>query len=369
MILHERRKKGTPTPSGYGFVFSICKATYITEIESEQLFELSPDGVGVIAFRHVNPYSYILMIRSKTFSATILALSTALISGLNVFVGKIGVTAVKDPIIFTTLKNMIVALLLIGAFIVFRKWREIHTLSKRHWLKLVAVGVVGGSVPFALFFIGLSRTSALNATLIHKTLFLWVLLLAIPILKERMTKGQWIGLGLVAAANVFIGGFQGFKMNTGELMILGATILWAVENVIAKIVLKDVSSLTVSAARMIFGSVVLMVFVALRGGSFTMTQLTAVQWSWTLLSSALLTGYVLTWYAALKRAPATYVAVLLVPATLVTNVLTAAFITHAFPLVQFMNALCVTGGAFLLIRFAKRSVPTSTPERLTDESC
>lgn len=305
------------------------------------------------------------MKRSSLITATGLALGTALISGFSNFIGKIGVTAVKDPIVFTTLKNAVVALLLVGIFITFRKWREMRTLSPRQWLKLAAIGVIGGSVPFALFFTGLSQTSALNASLIHKTLFLWVLLLAIPILKERLTAWQWVGIGVVAAANVFIGGFKGFKLNGGELMILAATILWAVENIIAKIALRDVSSLTVAAARMVFGSIILATFVTWRGGGSAVMYLTAVQWGWTLLASALLIGYVLTWYAALKRAPATYVATLLVPATLITNVLSAVFITHAFPLVQLMNASLVAVGAFLLIRFAHQAMSKPTPGTFT----
>jgi uncharacterized membrane protein len=115
---------------------------------------------------------------------------------------------------------------------------------------------------------------------------------------------------------------------------------------------------------MVFGSVVLMIFVAMRGGASVVTHLNAIQWSWTLLSSALLVGYVLTWYAALQRAPATYVATLLVPATLVTNVLTAVFITHDFPLAQAVNATLVTLGAVLVIRFARRAVPDSTASTL-----
>lgn len=305
------------------------------------------------------------MKRSPLIIATGLALGTALISGLSNFIGKIGVTVVKDPIVFTTLKNAVVALFLVGIFITFRKWREVRALSLRQWLKLAAIGIIGGSVPFALFFTGLSQTSAINASLIHKTLFLWVLLLAIPILKERMTVWQWVGIGAVAAANVFIGGFKGFKFNAGELMILAATMLWAVENIIAKIALKDVSSLTVAAARMIFGSIILVAFVALRGGSSAVAHLTTVQWSWTLLASALLVGYVLTWYAALKRAPATYVATLLVPATLVTNVLTAVFVTHAFPLVQLINAALVAVGAGLLIRFADKTLSAPTAGTFT----
>lgn len=298
-------------------------------------------------------------------TATLLALGTAVISGFSNYLGKISVTVVKDPVVFTTLKNSAVALFLVGLLVAFRKWREISMLNRKQWLKLLAIGVIGGSIPFALFFTGLSKTTALNASLIHKSLFLWVLLLAIPILKERMTAWQWVGIGLVAAANVLVGGFKGFKFNTGELMILGATILWAIENIIAKVALKDISSLMVSSARMVFGSIVLAVFVMFRGGSAAVTHLSSTQWSWTLLSSVFLVGYVITWYAALKRAPATYVATLLVPATLVTNVLTSVFITHNFPTIQFASAALVTVGAFFLIKFAKFTVANPVMGNLT----
>jgi drug/metabolite transporter (DMT)-like permease len=297
--------------------------------------------------------------------ATVLALGTALISGFANFIAKIGVTAVKDPIVFTTLKNGIVAVLIVGIVLALRRWRELRTLSKRQWVQLFAIGVIGGSIPFALFFTGLVHTSAVNASLIHKTLFLWVALLAVPILKERMTPLQWLGILAVAAANLFIGGFQGFTYNLGELMILGATVLWAVENVIAKIALKNLSSLTVAAARMVLGSAVLLVFAAFRGGGAAVVNLNAAQWGWTFVASVLLAGYVLTWYAALKRAPATYVATLLVPATLVTNALAAVFLTHAFPTVQAMNALFVVTGVALVVGFARRVHPAPTPDPLT----
>ncbi|MFH0829239.1 MAG: DMT family transporter [Candidatus Kerfeldbacteria bacterium] len=295
------------------------------------------------------------MRQSPIVSATLLALATATISGFSNYIGKIGVTAVKDPLVFTTLKNAIVALLLVGIILCFKQWREIRTLTRKHWTKLIAIGIIGGSVPFALFFIGLAGTSALNASLIHKSLFLWVLLLAIPILKERMTGLQWAGIGLIAVANLFVGGFIGFKLNIGELMILGATLFWAIENIIAKVALKDISSTTVAAARMVVGSIVLYGVVGIRGGGGAIAHVNATQWGWTLLSSALLLGYVLTWYAALKRAPATYVATLLVPATLITNVLSALFITHTFPLVQFMNSFFISIGVVLVVVFTRRS--------------
>lgn len=287
--------------------------------------------------------------------ATILALGTAVFSGVNSFLTKSAVTVVKDPILFTTLKNSIVALLLVGLILVAKKWPEIKTLTKQQWLKLVAVGVIGGSIPFALFFSGLAQTSAVSATLIHKTLFVWVLLFSYPFLKERLAKWQWVGILTVFAGNFFIGGLQDFSFGKGELMVLGATILWAIENIIAKKALQDLSSLTVASARMVFGSAVLFGIVLWQGNISMLSGLSSDQILWTLLTSALLLGYVLTWYTALKYAPATYIATLLVPATLITNVLSAVFVTHSMTGSRIVNAMCYVVGVALMIFFAHRA--------------
>ena len=296
-------------------------------------------------------------------SATALALLTALFSGLANFLNKIAVTAAADPILYTAVKNGLVALVLIGILVALRKWPEVKTLTGKDWIILIAIGFVGGAVPFALFFTGLTLTTALNAALIHKTLFLWVFILAYPILKERMSRIQWVGVLAIFAADLMIGGFTGFKFNIGELMILVATVLWAVENIIAKKILERVSSEIVAAARMVFGSIFLIIFLAARGG-FSLPAMNAAQWLWTFTASALLLGYVLTWYAAVKKAPATYVAVLLIPATLVTNVLTAVFLNHSAKPAEILSAfLFVLGTAFVVFAVTEMKVNGST-ERL-----
>ena len=300
------------------------------------------------------------MKHSTLFYATVLALGATVVSGASNFLNKIAVTAVKDPIVFTTLKNTIVALFLVGIILALKKWQEIKSLNRNQALKLLAIGVIGGSVPFALFFTGLAQTSAINASLIHKTLFIWVLLLGIPLLKERLTRWQWLGVGAIFGANLLVGGFNGFKYNAGELMILGATILWAIENVIAKIALRDLSSSLVASARMIIGSLILFSFIIWRGGASAVYVLNFQQWGWTILTSVLLLGYVLTWYSALKRAPATYVATLLVPATLVTNVLSAVFVTHAFSGKQAFSMALFLIGAILVVLFARKTAEQTT---------
>lgn len=289
--------------------------------------------------------------------ATLLALATAMISGVSSFVNKIAVTGVRDAVLYTTLKNAIVALALIGIIIILRHWRTIVSLTRRQWSLLAAVGVIGGSLPFALFFTGLTMTPALNAALIHKTLILWIALLAIPILKERISSAQWLGIAALFAANILVGGFTGFRYNTGELLILAATILWAVENVVAKVALRDIPSTVVAGARMMFGSLILLAVVLWKNpAAFTIVgQLSVTAWAWTFLTAALLLGYVCTWYRALALAPATYVATLLVPATLVTNALTAIFLTHSFAGMQVVGAILTIVGAVIVVRAARHT--------------
>ena len=284
--------------------------------------------------------------------ATYFALATAFISGVNTLVSKAVVSGMSDPVVFTTLKNGIVGVILIGALIVWNKWGEIKTLSRKQWYKLLSIGVIGGSIPFALFFTGLTQTSGMNAALIHKTLFIWVLLLAVPLLKEKVNSWQIFGIGAVFAANLFIGGFNGFSFNTGELMILGATLLWAVEIIIAKKVLKNVSSLVVASSRMVFGSLILLAFIFWKGSFGLVIGLGASQWIGVLITSLFLTGYVITWYTALKYAPATYVATLLVASTLVTNVLSAMFVTHTFSEEKLISSLLYIVGFICVIGFA-----------------
>ena len=55
---------------------------------------------------------------------TVLALITAIISGVSNFINKIGVTVVFDPVVYTTIKNSLVAIFLIGIILVLKKWKE-----------------------------------------------------------------------------------------------------------------------------------------------------------------------------------------------------------------------------------------------------
>src|SRR3990167_11302411 len=285
-----------------------------------------------------------------------LALTTAVISGFSIFSSKIFV-AKLDPIVFTTLKNLFVAVILTFVILNRRHLQSISKLNRQDILRLTLIGIIGGGIPFALFFTGLSMTSAATGALIHKTLFIWVAILAYFFLKEKFEFLQIIGYVLIIASAIFIAKINKFSLGAGELMILGATILWAVENVIAKRTLANVPSELVAWARMTIGSVVLFSVVLFQGKSIAITGLSQGQIISVLIGGILLTTYVLTWYKALSYAPASLVAVILTLSTLITSSLSAMFITHNFPGVEILSNVILAVGVIAILKISTKQSP------------
>lgn len=295
-----------------------------------------------------------------------LAIITAIISGVSIIVNKFAVGVISPPLLFTAVKNAGVGLLIIAAILALGKWREILKLKRSDVVYLVLIGIIGGSLPFYLFFTGLSQIPAVNSAIIQKTLVLWVAVFALPFLKEKLSKKQLLAVMLLFTSNLLIGGFKGFKFSQGELFVLMATILWSVETVIAKKVMVRVDPDLVTGARMGFGSIILLIAAAITspssfGGGF---KLSSIQWFWLLLTMATLFAYVTAWYRALKLAPATTVTSILVASTLVTNILSAVFVTHAWSILMAIQTVFMILGVVLFIS-AEKNLEHSPSKEIT----
>jgi drug/metabolite transporter (DMT)-like permease len=252
-----------------------------------------------------------------------LAFGAALISGLAIYLNAFAVKQMSDAAVYTTLKNAIAAIVLIVAAVGLGGMRDLRAIGRRRWPAVLAVGVIGGSVPFILFFSGLAQASAPSAAFIQKTLFIWVALLAAPFLGERLGIASVFGLGALLVGQALILPPEGVVWGTGETLILAATILWAVETVVVRRLLGSIPGGVMAALRMGIGLVVLVGYLAVAGKLGIVAGLSVAQWGWVLLTGLILAGYVGTWFAALQRAPASVVTSVLVPGAVVTGILTA----------------------------------------------
>jgi len=303
----------------------------------------------------------------KSKKGIYLALLAAFISGVSIFLNKYAVDAIKQPLVFTSIKNTGVAMLLVTTVIMSGKWKKILNLGKNELWKLFLIGVIGGSIPFYLFFTGLSQTPAVNGAIIQKTLIIWVAILAWPLLKEKMSFKKTALVALLFGANLLVGGFKGFKFSQGEGLILLATLFWAIETIIVKKALVKIDPVILVTARMGIGSIILLIMSAVLQpvALNKVVNLSINQWFWIILTMITLFGYVTSWYTALKHASATSVMAILVGSTLVTNILSAVFITHSFNGLMMIQTLTMVVGIAILSRIEIKSGLDSIESKLS----
>ena len=297
--------------------------------------------------------------RTRTWGVA-LAFVTSLVSGVSIYTNGHAVRRFDGSAAFTTAKNL-VATVVLGAMLTVLTarrsdagWTPPRTARAR-W-GLVAVGVVGGSVPFLLFFEGLSRATSSDAAFIHKTLVVWVALLAVVVLRERL---GWPHLAAIAALVVgqvlLTDDLAGVGLGSGEALIFAATLLWSVEVVIAKRLLGQLSPLTVGVARMAIGALILVGWLAVSSQLGDLVAYGAAQWGWVLLTGLLLTAYVATWYAALARAQAVDVTAVLVFGAVVTAALAGAL--DGVPLRPDVPGLVLVAAGVAVVSLVPRARP------------
>ncbi|PJE67388.1 hypothetical protein COU95_02730 [Candidatus Shapirobacteria bacterium CG10_big_fil_rev_8_21_14_0_10_40_9] len=286
---------------------------------------------------------------------------TAVISGISIFLNATFMTKlIKDPYLLTSTRNIIVAIFLSALLIGVAKWVHLKKLTFKQWAQLFLIGIIGGSIPFLLFFKGLSisQAAAINGAFIHKTLFLWVAILAIIFLKEKLSFWQAGALGILLAGTYLAGGPKTFNIGQGEKLVLLAVLLWTIEFIIAKQILKKLPSLVVAWGRMFFGSMILIGFLFFSHRLGNINGLNLTQWSWLIGTSILLFGYVTTWYTGLKYAPAAVVTSILTLGFPITVILNSIFVTHQFGSKQIIGVILICLAVFVIskIRLARKDL-------------
>lgn len=118
-----------------------------------------------------------------------------------------------------------------------------------HWLRMsplgwrltATVGMVGGVAYACIAYSGFYYAPATHASvLMPGSLPLWTTLLAAVFLHDRITRTRAIGLGLILAGDLLVGGsslwqaFEGGDVWKGDLLFLCAAFTWASYSVLAR---------------------------------------------------------------------------------------------------------------------------------------
>ncbi|HEV7125917.1 MAG TPA: DMT family transporter [Ktedonobacterales bacterium] len=250
------------------------------------------------------------------------AVLNAIISGVAIYVNSIGVKLFADSTLYTALKNAVVGIAVLLPLIVLAdSRRELRGLRAKEWGLLAVVALIGGSVAYALDFRGLQLSTAVTAALIDHVQFLFVAVFAAILLRERF--GPWIWLALVV---LFLGLSLGISVNavrwdTGVIFLGAATLLFALDFVVIKYLLRSVSMLTVMLFKMSLGAALLLAYLAVLGRLGAIRHLSGTQWGFVLVTGLILLAFTITSIAGLRHASATAVIAIGAGSPIITTLL------------------------------------------------
>ncbi|NIO22548.1 MAG: EamA family transporter [Candidatus Aenigmarchaeota archaeon] len=296
---------------------------------------------------------------NKETLGTVLALIAAVISGFAIPVNKIFVVDL-DPTVFTAVRAIIIGVIFLGLSILTNRF-SLRNIKEMDWRYLLLIAVIGGAFAFLLFFTGLKFTTGGRAAFLHKTLPLYVAIFAFILLREKIPKKQIFALIIMLIGTVVLFSAQinpaDLWMNPqlGDALVIGATILWALENVIArKAMIKGETNFVVSFARMFFGGIILFGVVLLLGKFDLLLSLSAQQWFNISISVAILFVYVLFWYWSILHINVSKASSLLLIAPVVSLVVGVLWLGEPAPNLQLMGSALILIGAYFVVGIKSR---------------
>jgi drug/metabolite transporter (DMT)-like permease len=137
-------------------------------------------------------------------------------------------------------------------------------ITRKYYFLIAASAILGATIAPVMFFLGLEQTTAADTSLLANGETVFSILFALVIFKERMKP-----IGYLAVALILFGVFiistnlefneSIFRLDSGNLLVIGSTILWGLDNNIGKIITRqiDVSRL-IQLKALIGGSILLL---------------------------------------------------------------------------------------------------------------
>jgi len=218
---------------------------------------------------------------------------------------------------------------------------------------LLFLGLVGAALSPLMYTYGLNQTTAVNAALLANGEVLFTTIIAYSVFGERLGRAQALrGLLIVAGLIVVttdldithIAFLQGI---VGNILVLGSTVGWAVENNLLVLATKRFDVASLSKFRSLIGGVVVMAVVILGGYTFDFTFYDDLV---LLLLGLAITGATALFIAAIKRLGAIRMLLVWSVSTVFGAVFALVFLGEQITVGQLAGGALILLGVYLFRR-------------------
>jgi drug/metabolite transporter (DMT)-like permease len=218
---------------------------------------------------------------------------------------------------------------------------------------IIVFGLVGALAAPLAFIIGLNETTAVNASLLANGEILFTTVIAYSVFGERLsraqaTRGLLIVAGIVVVStDLSLAHVQFAQGLLGNLLILGSTVGWAVENNLIAVATRrfDVSSL--SKFRNLLGGLVLTSFAVAASTPFGFTPFEMFA---LVLLAACVSGATFMFMAAIKRLGAIRMLLVWSTSTIFGAFFALVFLGEQITPAQLAGGACILLGVYLFRR-------------------
>jgi drug/metabolite transporter (DMT)-like permease len=203
------------------------------------------------------------------------------------------------PLAFAAVSTLLAAA---GSFIYTALSNKLGELKKKEaYASLLMITLCIVIVPYILFFIGSSKTSGINTSLLLLSEIIFTLIFT-PFIGEKTTIEK-----LTGASGVFIGAalilYNGkFSLNAGDMLVIASTATYPIGNFYAKKALHQVSPSTILFVRFSVGGLFILLISMLAERQPSIPDIILADWPTLLFTGLILLGVgKIIWYEALAR--------------------------------------------------------------------
>lgn len=171
---------------------------------------------------------------------------------------------VVSPIVMAEMRWLL-ALLIIFPFLLPRLKRN-KSLIMQHWPILTLLSILSVACFNTFIYVGLTITTATNATILQSVIPIAILVLSTFFLKELVSKQQWLGV-FISLAGVLtlitkgdISSLVNYSINQGDIFVLIGVLFWAAYSILLRFRPMALDGFTFFGVTVLVGSIALLPF-------------------------------------------------------------------------------------------------------------
>jgi len=136
--------------------------------------------------------------------------------------------------------------------------------NRKYYFLLLVTSICGAVIAPGLFFFGLSQSSASDSSILINGEILFSILLATIFFNEKLIKREILPIILVLAGIIILTTNLQFsnsslELNIGNILIVGSTVFWALDNNISKIISKYIHIPQIIVLKSLIGGSILFI--------------------------------------------------------------------------------------------------------------